>query len=151
DGTFYNPDLGQVVGGNLSQNADISLSVTQPLLRGFGIDVTLADLRRAEALDRATRLELQRALLDVLRDTELAYWGVADAFARRRLGDSNRELARQLLEETEQRADLGLATRLELLQAESNLATREQEIIAAEQLLSERTDTLAALLGGLQE
>jgi len=151
EGTRYSPDLNQFVGGTASRDADISLSVTQPLLRGFGIDVTMAELRRAESLDRATRLELQRVILDILRDTELAYWSVADAFARRQLRESSRELAQQLLEETRERAELGLATRLEVLQAEANLATREQEIIAAEQLLAERTDALLALLGGLDD
>lgn len=148
-GTFVDPDTGLLIGGSGRRDADISLSITQPLLRGFGMEVTLAQLRRAESLDRATRLQLQSVVLDVLRDTELAYWGMADAVARRRLGDSNRELARQLLEETRERAELGVATRLEMLQAEANLATREQEIIAAEQLLSERTDALLMVMGAL--
>lgn len=151
DGTFYSSELGQVVGGNLSENADIALSITQPLLQGFGIDVTRAQLRRAESLDRATRLQLRQVVLDVLAETELAYWQVADADARRRLGESNRELARRLLEEIQERRSLGLATELEVLQAEANLAQREQEIIAADQLLSERIDALLALLGNLRE
>lgn len=151
DGTFYSSELGQIVGGNLSENADIALSITQPLLRGFGIEVTRAQLRRAESLDRVTRLQLRQVVLDVLEQVELAYWQVADAHARRQLGESNRELARRLLEETRQRQELGLATRLEVLQAESSLAEREQEIIAAEQLLSERTDALFATLGNLDE
>ncbi len=151
DGTTFSPDLGQVVGGNLSQNADFSLSITQPLLRGFGVNATLAELRRAESLDRATRLHLQRVIMDTLRDIELAYWGVADARSRRELRESSRELALQLVEETRQRSELGLATRLELLQAEANLAAREQEIIAAEQLLSDRSDHLISLMGILEE
>lgn len=150
DGSYYDEQQARPVGGQLRETASLSLSVTQPLLRGFGTEVTLADLRRARFASDAARLRLRAGILDLLVEVEQGYWQVADADARLQFRQSNLELARRLVEEVRERNNLGLATDLEVLQAEANLAQREQEILDAERLVSERTDALFATLGELE-
>lgn len=151
DGSSFNSDLNQLVGGGLSERASLSLELTQPLLRDFGRDVNLAPLRRAESQARAADLQTRSSIFSVLQQTELAYWRLADAYQRRDLRLSNRELAEKLLEEARERQDLGLATRIDTLQAEANLAQRQEQIIRAEQAIRDAIDTLLSTIGTLDE
>lgn len=151
DGSSFNPDLNQLVGGGLSERATLSLELTQPLLRDFGREVNLAPLRRAESQARAADLETRNAIFSILQQTEVAYWRLADAYQRRELRLSNLELAEKLLEEARERQELGLATRIDTLQAEANLAQRQEQIIRAEQAIRDAVDTLLSTIGTLDE
>lgn len=151
DGSSFNPELNQLVGGGLSERASLSLEFNQPLLRDRGTDVTLAPKRRAESLARVADLETRNQVLDLLQQTELAYWRLADAYQRRDLSLSNLELSEKLVEESKEREELGLATRIDRLQAEANLAQRREQIIRADQAITEAADLLLATIGSLDE
>ncbi|MDQ8179062.1 TolC family protein [Pelagicoccus sp. SDUM812005] len=151
NGSSFNSELGQLVGGSLSERASLSLELTQPLLRDFGRDVNLAPIRRAASQARVADLRTRNTVLDLLQQIETAYWRLSDAYQRRDLRQSNLELSHKLLEEARERENLGLATQLETLQAEANLAQRQEQIIRAEQAIREATDTLFATMGILDE
>ncbi|MBD5779182.1 TolC family protein [Pelagicoccus sp. NFK12] len=151
DGSSFNSELGQLVGGSLSERASLSLEFTQPLLRDFGSEVNLAPVRRAKSQARVADLRTRNAVLNLLQQIENAYWQLSDAHQRRNLRQSNLELSERLLEEARERERLGLATRIETLQAEANLAQRKEQIIRAEQAIREATDALYAAMGVLDE
>ncbi len=65
---IYDPD-------NYWQPA-LAVQLNQPLLRGFGSDVNLAQVRIARNSDRAALLNLRRTLLNLVRDVEQQYWAV---------------------------------------------------------------------------
>ncbi len=150
-GSRFDPSTGEQFGGSLTQSADLEISISQPLLRGFGRDIATAPLERARAADRATQHRLRGSALDLIAQVEATYWQLAAAVSRRELRETNRELAESLLEETRERERLGLATRLDLVQAEANLAQREEDILVAEQDVLESRDELLSLLGVLDE
>ncbi len=151
DGARFDPDLGQIVGSGLNERASFSLEITQPLLRDFGSKANLAPLRKAESRKRVADLQTRNAIFDLLQTTEIAYWRLADRYERHALSLSNLELAGKLLEEAQERERLGLATSLETLQAQANLAERNEEIIRAEQAIREAGDELLAAIGSLDE
>lgn len=151
DGANFNPELGQLVGGSLSQRASLSLELTQPLLRDFGKDVNLAPIRRAESQARVADLQTRNRVYSLLEQIESAYWRLSDARERRALRLSNLELSQKLLEEARERERLGLATKLETLQAEANLAQRNEQIIRAKQAILEASDALLTTMGKLDD
>ncbi len=151
DGSNFNSELGQLVGGSLSERASLSLEFTQPLLRDFGSDVNLAPVRRAKSQARVADLRTRNTVLDLLQKIENAYWQLSDAHQRRNLRQSNLELSQKLLEEARERERLGLATKIETLQAESNLAQRKEQIIRADQAIQEATDNLLSVMGVLDD
>ncbi|MGJ3244045.1 MAG: TolC family protein [Opitutales bacterium] len=134
---------------NLSQEADVGLTVRQPLLQDFGRAVNLAALNRARAADQAARLSFRSRILDLLRQTEIAYWSVAFARSRSDLTRTSIQLAENLLAEARAREEVGLATRIDVLQAEAALAARRQEQIDARQAVEEALDNLNRILGRL--
>lgn len=149
DGSSFNPELGQLVGGSLSARASLSLEFTQPLLRDFGRDVNLAPVRRAESQARVADLRTRNSVLNLLQEIETDYWQLADSYQRHQLRLSNLELSEKQLEEAKERERLGLATKIETLQAEANLAQRKEQIIRAEQAIRQATDRLLATMGKL--
>ena len=57
----------------------VRLGLTQPLLRGFGSDVNLAQVRLTRNLDRAAVQDLRQTLMQVAFDVEQTYWALVVA------------------------------------------------------------------------
>ena len=65
-GITYNPDP--------AWSTAVALGITQPLLRGFGSDVALAQLRFSENATRVSSENLRAQLLQIVYRVEAAYW-----------------------------------------------------------------------------
>lgn len=131
--------------------SDIGITVRQPLLRGAGLEYNRLNRLRAEGNAELSRLRLREEILDVLADTERAYWQLAHARAELALRASSVEAAQRLVAESEERARLGLATRIDVLQSRASLASRREAVIVAEQGVDDAADALATVLGNLRE
>lgn len=136
---------------DLRKDADLSLTVRQPLLRGRGTEVNLARLRQARLAAEGSEQGLRSSVLNVLRATEQAYWGLAFAHAERRFRESSLQVAERLLDEARERESVGVATSLDVLQARAALAQRRDEIVRSQQNLEEAADRLRVLLADLPE
>lgn len=131
--------------------SDVGLTVRQPLLRGFGETVNLAPIARARAGVRASRFAVRREVLDLIANAEIAYWNLAAARQRQALFLSNLRLAKNLLQENLERQRLGLANRLDVLQAEASLAARSEAVIVAQEDAYNAEDNLRAVMGMLYQ
>lgn len=134
---------------NLSQAADLSLSVRQPLLRGAGRAVNLADLEGARAGLQASTASFRDTLTRLLAETELAYWTVSRLQEQLGLNESSLAVAEALLNEARERERLGVATRIDVLQAEASRAQRMEVIIETRRALGEAVDQLFLYMGSV--
>lgn len=132
-----NPDYG----------ANLGLSVRQPLLKGAWRTVNLAPLARARVSAERSLFVLRSDVLDILLNTEIAYWNLAYARADRALVVSSLELANNLLDENRERERLGLVTPLEVLQAEAELLNRQEDVIQTERAIEDAQDKLLHYMG----
>ena len=141
--TSTNPALAT----NPAYDADITLSVRQSLLQGAGLAVNRAGIERAEIGLQRAHLDYRARVLDIIQDTETAYYNLA--FAREQLAVRNFSLAlaQKLLDEAKTRRDTGVATDLDVLQAEVGVANARRGVILAEQSVKDRQDALLALIG----
>jgi outer membrane protein TolC len=60
----------------------VQVGLTQPLLRGFGTDVNMAQIRLARNNDRRSLQQLRAQLLQLCRDVEQGYWALVLARQR---------------------------------------------------------------------
>ena len=136
---------------NAARNPDyaggVGLNFRQPLWKDAWPKVNLAPLARARASAEQTLFELRSVVLDVLADTEIAYWNLAYARAERELAASRVKLAETLLRENRERERLGLVTPLEVLQAETELVTQQETVLRAERRIDDAVDALRRRLG----
>ncbi|CAN5410513.1 TolC family protein [soil metagenome] len=127
-------------------NSFFGLSLTQPLLKGFGTDVNLAQIRIARA-DRAISLwQMKQEIINVITETIFAYSELYFAIGNLDVEKRSRDLAAQLAADNVKRADIGVMTKLDVLQAQSDLATREGRVLVAERAVDDNENFLKQLV-----
>ncbi|MFO0962473.1 MAG: TolC family protein [Phycisphaerales bacterium] len=138
-------DPNDTITPNPSYNSSISMTLSQPLLRGFGTDVNLASLRIARNQDRRSLQLLRQSLLATVAQTEALYWQVY--VNRQRLVS-----ARWLLKLGEETRDL-LARRREYdaslaqyADAVSKVEDRRASVIRAERELQRSVNALKQVM-----
>jgi outer membrane protein len=98
---FRNNDIADTAGITFEPDpawsSAVSLGFTQPLLRGFGSDVALSEVRLARNAARTSNEELRGRLMEVIAETEATYWDLV--------------LARQQLVAAEWLVDVGVEVR----------------------------------------
>lgn len=135
---------------NPAYTADATLRLRQPLLKGFGTRINTQVIRRAEiGLDIASNNYESRAL-DVIRDTENAYYFLTGARDQLQVFRSSLQLAQTLLSESQSRRAAGMATGLDVLQAEVGVANARRAVLEAQRTVRASEDTLASLIGRFQ-
>lgn len=133
----YSPSPGWYTG--------LDLTLTQPLLRGFGSDVTEAQIRIARNTDRIAALQLQSTLLTLVADVEAAYWDVV--------------LARQVVVSSQWLVDVGIqvrdvlarrrgfdATLADYADAVATVERRQADLIDAQRAARKSSDRLKLLM-----
>jgi outer membrane protein TolC len=131
---------------NPSYSSGVRLTLMQPLMQGFG-RINTVPLRRVElSLDIAERSYRDRAL-DVIQMTESAYYSLADARGQLNVFRISLQLAEALLKEADGRHRAGMATKLDLLQAQVGIANARLSLLQAEKTVKSSEDGLLALTG----
>ena len=128
-------------------DARLNLTLTQPLLNGFGTNATRAQIIIAENLRDQTAVGFEVEIIRLLADVELAYWELVATRLAIAVTEQSLELAERLLEETRQRVEVGTSAPIDMVQSEATVATRHQELIYANNAASNAEDNLKALLG----
>ena len=139
-------------GGDVNSTASsfdlgTSLSYTQPLLAGAGRAVNLSALIAAKEGATRSRLALRAAALDLIRDTEVAYWSLAGARTLVSLRETSLRSAESLLEQVQTKRRLGDATALEELQAAAEVANQKVAVLNAQQAVDGAEMRLRRTLG----
>lgn len=123
------------------------VSVTQPLLRGFGFGATLVNLRIAKASRAISDWEYRQTVIDVVTNTILAYDNLAEARAELSISRRSRELVAQLVRDNERRNQVGSISDADVTQARARLANREEAILVAERAVKDLENRLRQLIG----
>ncbi len=109
----------------------VSLTATQSLLRGYGLDVNLASLRQARLDTRSSEYELRGFAESLVAQTEEAYWDCALARQQIQITQKSLDLANDQLRETLDRIRLGNVAASERVAAEAEVALRQEDLIDA--------------------
>jgi outer membrane protein len=128
-------------------NADTTLTLSQPLLRGLGPGVarrglSSAELRRSDA-DRQQALVAQQVTLDVAS----AYYHIVAQQALVDVARQSLERARRLRGASEARLDAGLVSQLDVLRAQQLVTQAELQFFDAESAEDDARDRLRSLVG----
>ncbi len=122
------------------------LNIRQPLLRGFGRDANLADLRVARAQlvisERTREIAVNNKCVEVLNAFyDLAYAEANVAVKQRAVG-----VADQFLAETNRRRELGMLSPVDVSEANVRVSEANEELIQARDFLRERQLEMVRLL-----
>ncbi|MFV0437825.1 MAG: TolC family protein [Desulfopila sp.] len=131
---------------NPAYKSMLELTIRQPLLRGLGNEVQTGQLRAAEIEYTASTYQVNSTAADLAAQVKNSYWDLVFAWQDIEVKRFSASLARTLLEETKTKIEAGALAEIEVYQPESELARREEDLIAAEQAIGLAEDELKLLL-----
>lgn len=135
--TFFRPDPGDTV--------ETTFQFDQPLLRNFGSDVALAQVRLAQNSEREAVTRLRSELIARVLEAEREYWRLVqahrDLLITQRLLERGEETLRQL------RIRMGMdAKNAQVATASSRVEDRRANVIRAQNVVRRSSDRLKVLI-----
>jgi outer membrane protein TolC len=127
---------------NPSFTSSLTLGLTQPLLRNLKIDSARSQLRLAKKNREISDLQFQEIVVNTVATTKQAYYDLIFSIDNLEAARKNLALARKLLDENEIRVKVGTMAPLDVVQAQAEVASREEGVIVAENTLAEAEDIL---------
>jgi len=120
--------------------------ITHPLLRGAGTAVTTHGIRIARHQETIATARTRLEIIAVLAAADRAYWRLHEAQQDLEVAIRQYELAQTQLERARRRVQAGESPEIEMLRAESGVASRVESIIIAENLRRSRQRELKRLM-----
>lgn len=138
--------VNQDVGGNTPLTNELSLSVSQPLLKDAWLAGGSLPLREADLL-AAVQKEIYRGEINTLiASIDSAYWDLALAESDLQIKTRSRDRAKQQYEDTKENIRRGIIADVEIYIVEENVVFFEQELLRTDQSLRFARRRLAELL-----
>ena len=126
---------------NPTFNTNWSGSYLQPLFRNFRIDATRRQLRVTKINRDISDLQLRATITNTLSNVRNAYWDYVFAVQAVEVAQKSLDLASNLVRDNQTRVEVGTMAPIDVVQAQSEQATRRQTLVAAQ--ATRRTTELA--------
>src|SRR5579859_6219944 len=128
---FFNPDV----------SSTLSVSISQPLLNGFGKEMWTRNIRIANNNRKIADWAFAQQAINVITNTITAYWELAYARENVKVNQQAVTVAQKLYEDNKKQLEIGSLAPLDVTRSESELATNQQNLILAQttQLQDEQT------------
>lgn len=124
----------------------LTLTLTQPLLRGRGPRANLARIRIAKNNRLAAENQLMTQVMNTLSEVVKSYWDLVGAHQQLEVREKSLANAERLLEINERRLEIGTGAALEVVQAKASVAQRQGDVISARSQVRAAEDRLKLLL-----
>ena len=130
--TLYNPVY----------TSTIQFRLTQPLLKNFGTDYNRYQLKLAKKNREMSDVQFRQTILNTVAGVKGYYYDLIYAFDNLEAARANLGLAKKLLDENEIRVKVGTMAPLDVVTAQSEVASRAVDVITAENALAQAQDNL---------
>ena len=144
---FSQSTIGGVMFENKTWTDDITLGITQPLLRGRGGFIFNAPEERAKLSRDAAVLARRQVAIETVQAIIAAYWDLVLAQRQVAITEASLALARERLRITELGANGGKIAKAEIPAVQQIIATREEEVLGGEMLVLDRSIALRRAVG----
>ncbi len=124
----------------------LRFNFTQPLLKGFGFNVSRREIIVARNNLDISVNQFQSVLMDTIYKVQEAYWNLVYSIEDYKVKQQSLQLARDLLAKNKKEVEVGKIAPIEILNAEAVVASREADILQAEALTRRNEDVLRDLL-----
>lgn len=122
-------------------------TVTQHLLKGFGFDANLAQVRIAKANRGISDWDYRQSAISTVTNVVVAYSNLLLAHDALDVARRTRELAAQLLSDNEKNFAIGNISQSDVIQARSQVAALEEPVLIYERSVRDAENALRELVG----
>ncbi len=120
------PDLNPLNTGNLT------LTVTQPLLSGFGFAVNTRVIRQAKNSLKAQDYVFKQQVMATVANIVQLYWDLVSFNEQVKVSQQALTTSQKLYEDNKKQVEIGTLAQIAIVQAEAEVATREQDVTVAQ-------------------
>ena len=131
---------------NVTFLGSAGVSVSQPLLRNFGLGVNSAQIRVARKSWQIAGQNLATRVMDTVRQVNTAYYELIFAIENHKALTEDLNRAKALLDENRKRLQIGVMSPLDVTQAEAGAAEREEAVIVAAGVIGDNEVALKRLI-----
>ncbi len=131
---------------NPRYSTTLTFAFNQPLLRNFGLKITRREIIIARNNLDISENQLKRVLQQTVYDVEEAYWNLVSSIETLKVREQSLRLAQELLEKNKRAVEVGTLAPIEILSAESAVASRQADILQAQATVKDNEDRLIIIL-----
>jgi outer membrane protein len=132
----FNPQLG----------SNLSAQLVQPLLRNFKIDAFRQQVLIAKKNEDIATLQLRQRMVSTDIAVRNAYYNLVGALGQLDVARQSLDLSRESLRQNERRVEVGVMARIDIIEAQAEVARVEESVISAETLIRTYEDALRTLV-----
>jgi len=133
-------------GLNPQYTTRFEINLTQPLLKNFGVDVNKSSIYIATNNLDISDFDFKNKVIDVISNAENVYWDLVFSKEELIVLQQSVQRARDLERRVKAQVEVGTMAPLEILQAQSEVASREEAVIRARKLIQDNEDNLKNIL-----
>lgn len=125
---------------------DLTTTLIQPLLRGFGPAANLSEVRIARNNVADSEWVFRNRIIDILTTTDFVYNDLHSAHESLKVAERSLALAEQLVTDNESRVKIGVKSPLDVTEARATAAARVEDVILARQRVATNANLLKQLV-----
>lgn len=126
--------------------SSLSLTFTQPLFRGLRIDENRRRIEVAKKNLSLTDAQFRQRIMDVVSRVEQAYWDLVFSLRNLQVQIEAVRQARAQVESNRRLVDQGVLAPIDVVAAETQVATFEQSVYSAQESVTRAENTLKTLM-----
>jgi len=136
----------KTAGLNPSYNSEFELNLTQPLLKNFGTSINKRNINIAKNEVDISDYDFKTKVIDVISDVESTYWDYVLNLKDLEVKQKSLDRAKDLERRVKIQVFVGTMAPIETLQAESEVASREEFLLSAKDAIEDNQDKLKNIL-----
>ncbi len=127
----------------------VTVGATVPLLKDLIWNEPLTRIKTTQSLYQGTREEFRTRVMNTVNEIERAYWDLIATEESQHVAEKSLETARALHDQTETQYEVGVVSKVEVIEADAGVAEREVNLIRAENAYRTGQDRLIDLVMGI--
>ncbi len=113
-------------------NSGFRFSIRQHLLAGFGLETNTRFIRIAKNNREISDVAFRNQVISTVSQVQNIYWDLVNAYEDVKVKERSVALANKTLSDNRKQVEIGTLAPIEIVRAESEVATRNQELIVAQ-------------------
>lgn len=123
-------------------DAGATLTISQPLLRGFGIATNSRNIKIARNNSKITDLGFKQQVIATVSAVIAGYWDLVSFAETVRVREQALALAQKLYNDNKKQVEIGTLAPIEIVRAEAEVASAQQQLVNAQTQLLQQENLL---------
>lgn len=126
--------------------SSLQVTFTQPLLKDLKRDSARVSLQTSERRRAISDIQLEQRKVQTETNAQFAYLNLVASIEGRKVAEQNMQIAEQSLQQSRARVSVGQSPQIDIIQAEAEVASRQEQLIVASAQIETAEDILRSII-----